>query len=357
MSIDTRIEGDPDSVRATAGWLRDEFAVMIDATADTMYSSRNNMDSAWDGPTSELACTKMTGAAQRVVDMAAAARTCAAAIDEFAAALRSAQDRMATVRSDAIAGDLTVAGEVILRPTSPTPGQRAAYEAALHAAEAVDQLVVLAGETVKNSWIDLQKTWFFDMLDLVSAAAEVLAAKRISHLRTLAAGLFEESARLLELARSAPPGTPASLIYRDVDWSRDIAARARSVSSAADDFESRAGKFFVGLGGALTVAAIAYDIHGGKPVDQAIVSGGMSFGASILAGAALGTLIPVPVAGTVVGAAGGILVGIFTSGAVDTLYSEGLGSVGEAISDGASAVADTGIAIGELATGVFDALF
>ncbi|MDV8023778.1 hypothetical protein [Rhodococcus sp. IEGM 1330] len=42
---------------------------------------------------------------------------------------------------------------------------------------------------------------------------------------------------------------------------------------------------------------------------------------------------------------------------VATPYEDGLGSVGDAIGDGAAAVADTGSAIGELATGAWDAIF
>ncbi|WP_206510434.1 hypothetical protein C5142_23250 [Rhodococcus sp. BGS-1C] len=71
--------------------------------------------------------------------------------------------------------------------------------------------------------------------------------------------------------------------------------------------ESNAGRIAGRLNGGLAVAGIAYDIYNGKPVDRAIVSGGLGFGASVLAGAA--------------------------------------------------AVADTGAAIGELATGVWDAIF
>ena len=65
----------------------------------------------------------------------------------------------------------------------------------------------------------------------------------------------------------------------------------------------------------------------------------------VLAGAAIGTMIPVPVVGTAVGALVGAGVGIFTSGMVDNLF-EG-GSVGDALGAGWDAVEDTGEAIGD----------
>jgi len=41
----------------------------------------------------------------------------------------------------------------------------------------------------------------------------------------------------------------------------------------------------------------------------------------------IGSVIPVPVMGTAVGALGGAVVGIFASGAVDSLYKNGIGHV------------------------------
>jgi uncharacterized membrane protein len=107
----------------------------------------------------------------------------------------------------------------------------------------------------------------------------------------------------------------------------------------------------------LAAGGIAYDIANGKDFDQAIVSGGVGFGASVLAGAAIGTAIPVPIVGTAVGALGGAVVGVFASGAVDSLYENGIGAVGDAISDGASAVTDTGKALGGLAEDAWNAIF
>ncbi|MDI9895975.1 hypothetical protein QM797_14715 [Rhodococcus sp. IEGM 1381] len=357
MTVDTHVSGNPGSVRVAAGWLRDQFASNIDVTGEKMYSIRNTLDSAWDGPASRLACEKMTHGAQRTAEMAAAARSYASAIDAFASELQNAHDRMADVRTDAAAAGLTLSGDVILDPGSDSEAHRLAYEAASHGADAARQIETLAGETLKNVWLEVTERWFLIASDLLGGAAESLASKHVSLLTKRADVLAEEAAKYLRLAQSAPPGTPAAQIYRDVDESRAALRRSEKFRDVADKIETRAGRFFAGLGGALAVGGIAYDIYEGKPVDQAIVSGGLGFGAAVAAGALIGTAIPVPGVGTLVGAAGGAIVGIFISGAVDTLYTEGLGSVGDAIGDGAAAVADTGSAIGELATRAWDAIF
>lgn len=66
---------------------------------------------------------------------------------------------------------------------------------------------------------------------------------------------------------------------------------------------------------------------------QAVASGGAGFLASVGAGAAtgavIGSFVPIPGVGTAVGAVIGAGVGIFTSGAVDSLFENGP-DVGEA---------------------------
>ncbi len=111
------------------------------------------------------------------------------------------------------------------------------------------------------------------------------------------------------------------------------------------------------VGGALAVAGVAYDIYNGKPVEQAVVSGAVGFGASVAAGAAIGTLIPVPVVGTAAGAVSGAVVGLFASGMVDSLYQNGTDSIGQAFDDGVKAVGDTGKTIGNLAEDAWHAIF
>ena len=76
--------------------------------------------------------------------------------------------------------------------------------------------------------------------------------------------------------------------------------------------------------GPLAVAGIAYDIAVlDRPWHEAAVSGGVGLGASIAAGAAFGTLIPLPIVGTALGAGVGAAAGIYASGVVDDLFDGG----------------------------------
>ena len=102
---------------------------------------------------------------------------------------------------------------------------------------------------------------------------------------------------------------------------------------------------------------MAYDIANGKPVGQAVVSSRVGFGVSVATGAVTGSAIPVPVVGTAFGAVIGAGVGVFASGAVDSLWQNGIGDVGGAIADGAEAVGDTGEAVGGLAKDAWNAVF
>jgi hypothetical protein len=169
--------------------------------------------------------------------------------------------------------------------------------------------------------------------------------------------MADESAKFLQMAKTAPAGTSASMIYKDFDASRAAAYSADDAAKAAAETESKAGRIGLKVGGALAVAGVAYDIANGKPVGQAVVSGAVGFGASVAAGALVGSAIPVPVVGTAVGALVGAGVGLFASGAVDSLYQNGIGAVGGAIEDGTKAVADTGKAIGGAVADAWDAIF
>jgi hypothetical protein len=83
-----------------------------------------------------------------------------------------------------------------------------------------------------------------------------------------------------------------------------------------------------------------------------------SLGTGALTGAAIGS--SVPGVGTAIGAVVGAGVGIFTSGAIDSLFENGL-DAGKAFDRGGEAVVDTGKAIvggvvdaGRAITGLFD---
>ncbi|MCV7363097.1 DUF1269 domain-containing protein [Mycolicibacterium neworleansense] len=297
----------------------------------------------------------MASGATKVDGLKTAVASGAQTIDEFAAELERAQTEMQTIRDVAMNAGLSVDGFII--QDSVEDATVDAYNAAFHAAEAARTIEKLGADTLKNAWADLRTKWFFVVADLINGGAATLVDLNVSTMAKHSKFLADESARTLALAKSAPAGTPAAMIYRDIDHARSLANQADDVAKGAQSTKANAGRIGLKVGGGLAVAGVVYDIANGKDVDQAIVSGAAGFGASVAAGALIGTAIPVPVVGTAVGALVGAGVGIFTSGAVDSLYQNGIGSLGTAISDGASAVADTGRAVGGLVKGAWDAIF
>jgi RHS repeat-associated protein len=149
---------------------------------------------------------------------------------------------------------------------------------------------------------------------------------------------------LTQLRQQGRVVNPAQF-YDDLDHFTALGRQGDDLIANAGRLE-RAAKFTPPkIGGGLALAGIGYDIATGKDPVQAVAAGGGGFAASVLAGAAIGSFIPVPGVGTAVGALGGAVVGTFTSGAIDSLFENGL-DPGKALDRGVEAVADTGKAIG-----------
>ncbi|OBI74727.1 hypothetical protein A5664_27385 [Mycolicibacterium fortuitum] len=359
MAIDTKIEGDPNSVRSTADWLRATLASKVSHTEGEIHAARTTATADWHGEAGDAFAARMESGAKKVDGLKISITNSAQAIDDFAEELQRAQSAMETVRNNAMNAGLTVDGFVIQDATKEALVD--AYNAAFHAAEAARTMEKLGADTLKNAWTDLTTKWFFVVSDLINGGAAALVDVNVSTMLKQSKFFAEESAKYMELAKSAPDGTPAATIYRDIDDARALANKADDVAKKAESTKANAGRIGLKVGGALAAAGVVYDIANGKDVDQAIVSGAAGFGASVLAGAGAGALIgsaiPIPGVGTIGGALVGATVGIFTSGAVDSLYQNGIGSLGDAITDGATAVADTGKAIGGFAKGAWDAIF
>lgn len=387
MPIDTKIEGNPESVRGVAHWLRGSLGTCVADAASMIYNARNAADAGWQGDAGEAFRVKMTDGAKKTDNLATAASDCAQQFDDYAVELQRALADMGRVRETAAAAGLVVRGDIIEDPGPPPPspgpapsGSAAtpeavaahndaataaashanlveAYNSANHGANAARIVARLAADTLKNVWSDVTSKWFVVIGDLANGAAGTLAAKHSSILTKQSKFLSDDAAKFLERAKTAPAGSPASQIYKDFDASRAAAYSADDAAKAAAKTEATAGRIALKVGGAFAVAGVVYDIMNGKPVEQAVVSGGVGFGASVAAGALIGSAIPVPVLGTAAGALGGAVVGVFASGMVDSLYQNGIGAVGDAIEEGAKAVGDAGAAVGDLAEDAWDAVF
>ncbi|MBF6354039.1 hypothetical protein IU449_05645 [Nocardia higoensis] len=362
MSIDTKIDGDPTSIRAAASWLRDSLASQLSVSSGDLDRVKVLAESGWDGEAGEAFTIKVRNTSNKSHDLVTEVQRYATEIDSLANMVEQAQVDMANIRTEATAAGLSVADDSIAEPAGASEDLISAYNTAALAAEQVRSRETFWASTWKNMQNDVKDKWFIVIGDMINGAAGALAIKHSSMLLQGAAAASSEALKALIEAKNAPVGTPREVVYRDMDWSRQQTLKAGELLDEADNAKSRGARIGFKVGGALAAAGIAYDIYNGKPTEQAVVSGLAGFGASVAAGAgvgaAIGTVVPGPgnlvgaAAGTVVGAA----VGIFTSGAVDSLYEDGL-SVGGAVNSGWDAVESTGETIGGGISKAWNAIF
>jgi uncharacterized protein YukE len=383
VPIDTTVNGDPESIRGAARWLTSSVQAQVRAVADDLTRVRAAAGAAWVGQAGAAFGRRMAAGVPKADGLADAAGRAACALTHCADELARIQQFMAGVRAEAAAAGLVVTGAVIQEPVRPpdvpptvlrTPAEVAAYDQAVAAVREYDRLAAayaraaqghaqgvtalkLWVDTLKNVWGDLTSKWFFTVGDLAGGGGEALAAAHASVLGQESRRLAADGAKALERFRTASRGTPARLMYADWDSAARLSSRSGELAESAGRVESTAGKVALRVGAGLAVAGVVYDIHNGKPVEQAVVSGAAGFASSVAAGALIGSLIPVPVVGTVLGAAGGAVVGLFVSGAVDSMYQNGVFSVRQAFSGGQEALEDTGHAIVGLGEDVWDAIF
>lgn len=378
MPINTKITGSPESVRAAAHWLRDSLAANVSEAATQFYQARNSADSSWHGDAGDAFRAKMTQGAQKTDDLAAGVNGAAQHFDTYAAGLQSVQDDMRRIRDTAAAAGLQVVDDMIQEPGPPppapgpaptgpaaTPDAVQAYNSAVSAqsahaslvgafgvasndAKGVVQQAKLITDTLVNVANDLKTKWFLTIGDLANGSVETLRAVGVSKMLKHSEWLHGEQAKFLAQMKTSATTSPANAI-KEFDMAQTAARGADDAAAAAAKAETSAGKFALKAGGALAVAGIVYDVVAqDKPVGKAVVSGAAGFGTSIAVGMGVGTAIGGPV-GTAVGAVAGTVAGLFTSGAVDALWDNGIGAVGDAISNGGKAIADTADAIGDAA--------
>ncbi|QLY33936.1 hypothetical protein H0264_18405 [Nocardia huaxiensis] len=362
MGIDTKIDGDPASVRAVGTWLRDSLACQLTTAADDLAKVKNLAESGWEGKAGDGFAENARNTCVKVDDFVIQVQGYATQFDTLAGDIEQAQAEMATIRTNATTAGLVVKEQVIEEPTDGDSEKVAAYDTAVTAANQVRQKESFWVRMLQNVVNDLKDKWFLVVGDMINGAVGALIAKHSSLLLANAALLSSDALKTLIEAKNAPAGTPRATLYRDVDWQRAQLLKAGEALETAQTAKARGVKIGLGAGGALAVAGIAYDIYNGKPVEQAVVSGAAGFGASVAAGAAAGAFVGsiVPGPGTVAGAVAGTLVGaaagLFTSGAVDALYTDGL-SVGAAVNGGVDALESAGSAIGGGISKAWNAIF
>ncbi|GAB3440768.1 hypothetical protein GCM10027517_15780 [Phycicoccus ginsengisoli] len=403
--LDTRIDGSPGSIRAVGHWLRDSFGNQADEMATAVFRGRSTGLGAWDGPASTAFGNRAKVLAEAAQHAHESSLVADRDVERLATALDRALDDMGQVRRTAGADDLTVSGTVIHDPgqrmvvqgTPPgpdaTPRESAryeqvkeqvktqndkvdAFEKACKAADSVFKDWAAAVEDSASALVRWDKELVSMTADfLTGGASAALVLRTAPILMKQSEFLADTASRLREHAGALK--TPTGRVY-DPKTYYDLLDRASAAETDAARVARSARNVEIpkGIGrglGILGVVATGYSIHEdmeeGESATQAVTSNvggmvaGMAAGAAAGApiGALVGTFIPVPGVGTAVGfvagAAVGSVVGAFTSGAIDSMFENGITDLGAAASAGIDAVTDLGSAVGDLAGDAWDAIF
>jgi uncharacterized protein YukE len=364
----------------------------VSANADALVSVRSSASSDWDGSAGQAFSGAMGAAAGKADDLHAAVKDVADGIKTFGDNLRSVQNQMADIRRTASAAGLTVNGLVIESPgdgpTRPGPApdgpdvttaavdhyngavatfnaHQALIKAYNHALAAARQVIAdYRGDcdALSNKYRGLSgANWVLTASSVVGGLVGATMEFNASALRGTATYFRGLGAQQLDHALKANPSSVTKTQwYKDLDDAKKAVASADDLTKSADGLTKGSKSLPLKLGGALAIAGIGYDIYEGKEPVQAVAAGAGGFLAAVGAGAAIGTLIPIPGVGTAVGAIVGAGVGIFTSGAIDSLFENGpdvgaaFGAGVDAIGDTAGAIGDAAGAVGGFVGGLFD---
>ncbi|WP_300464638.1 hypothetical protein [uncultured Nocardioides sp.] len=251
-----------------------------------------------------------------------------------------------------------------------------AWNDAVAVADAADRDWEQAVADATLTWQESGKDIAALLQDLFSGSAEEFLKIKVSRYFSDATNVWRQQSQVWrEIADSYVRdgrfvGTDPDDYYRALRTIDEMDDLARNAELNGGRVATNVGRGFLALGVIATGYGIYDDMaNGGESAEQATTSnvGGFlaGMGAGAASGAAAGAIAGsiVPGAGTAVGAVVGTVVGagvgIVTSGAIDSMWENGvedLGDVGEAIGDGWGELMDTGEAIGDLGSDAVDAV-
>ncbi len=384
MPIDTQLDGNPASIRASADWLGKSLAAGIDRSVTDLFAARDDAESGWQGDAGPAFRGRMDTAARKADTLRADVERVAQSFHAYADELTTAQAGMERARGIAREAGLELAGATILDPgpgpsvpvlptgQAPTTEQvqayntqvtayndhqtkAAAYVSAQGEADRSRGIVDAAKAIGKNVWDDVRGKALLNAGDFINAGVVGgLAAKHTSILKAQAGALLDEAKVAEERYLKARGGSPEAKRLNLESYKKFM--EADEFTRRADQVGRRVGAKLPIIGLAITAAGIGYDVHQGKPVGKAVISGVGGALAAAGTGALIGTAIGGPV-GTVVGAGAGLVVGLVVSGGLDWGYDQLPGGTKAAIEDGFSAIGDAGEAVGDTAKKVWNSIF
>lgn len=391
-SVETLVEGAPSSILSIAAWLRDSMSAGSAVMDESVYRQYRQVAAAWEGDSADGLRGRLSTLTTGAETLSTATASVARALESLGAVLEGVQADMASARSQAVAGGLTVSGTVIYGPSEPpavmaelTPNAKpvhvaaynrdlatlSAYEASRGVWDEVVEIVDAARgrwetavEAAEQTWGDNAGNLAGLVSGLVTAGASGVALATVAYSASLLRDFHLQSAadyaaHLQAVTTGGRITTSAAHYYELMDSAAlhtdGAALLAQEVRTPR--LPANLGRGLLIIGVAATGYAIYDDIQHGESPAQAAVSNGAGFAASMLAGAgigaAVGSVIPVggTIVGGIVGAVGGAAVGIITSGMIDSMWENGVDSGGDvlnALADGWDEMIATGVDAGEL---------
>ncbi len=351
MGIDTELEGSPDSIDAAARWLEHTLAEALGGGGELVATARRVASSDWDGAAAAGFVSRMGVAVEKLDLVHRSTSSAARELAAYAGTLRRLQARMAGIRASARAAGLTVSAYVVEPPgAAGHPGAHQArveaYERLAAEATAVRRELLAGALAVEDEHRGLSGSGLaLTALDIAGGFGVGAVEVHSSFGRETGKGLVKQADDYLDLIGRDAGGFG----NHDLEHWDERKRVGTEMVRRADESDLGAKVTSWKLGGALAVVGVGLDLAAGESPTQAVVSGGGGFiasvGAGMVTGAAVGSLIPVPGVGTAAGAVVGAGAGVFTSGAIDSIFEDGP-DVASALEAGWESLKDTGGAIG-----------
>ncbi len=405
--IELTVYGEPSACRSAATDVEGLTRALASAS-DDVTSVRSRSEGAWTGLAGDAFRGRLSDLDGDLDELRSRTQKTSRALDVFATRLADVKHQLASVRSMAVGGGLTVSGDVVQPPTTPTgPVAPAAathhddlvktYNRAFELAEDARRAETTAHHDLQQVMADVTDDGFVH--DLLEKLGLVPTGSAFAQVGGWAAGLGLTLGGIgtawmtrMRLGEFAPYiGRHAA---EDAGWLTRLGRAADHGSWKALPGETgrystleTAGKWGNRAGGVVTGALAGWEQweadadnpaldtseRVGRAATKGAATGLGAWGGAVAGGeigGAIGTFI-CPGAGTVVGGAiGGIVGGIAGSelggmagdylmdagGDVAQGVSDAAGAVGDAVGDAAGAVGDAAGAVGDAAGDVGDAI-
>jgi len=393
VSIETKVEGNPDQITSLANWLTSSLEPTVSTSGDKLSSAKKDLGSEWQGQTAE-AIVKWLGDAVGASDSLSTRITdIATALTTYNLVLSSVRTEAECVRNDATSGGLTVNGTVVQEPKNSSDTTKTALYSSLSGRMSTANSTLSAAQqnlrtSLAPSDIDRVKNCnaVFGVVSELTTKYFTLYASRVIQNSIIDTGYakVQQAARMqnsITAGRVKGGASPTEIRAANAELNRatrlemkgksyvgvargydaapqlykngitdPVAARAAKVTgqeatvAKASKTIGRASNALLVIG---TGVGIWADKQSGESTEQAVVSNVSATAAGAAVGFAIGSVVPGP--GNVVGAAIGIAVGAtfsvvastFTDEMVDSLYEDNKG-VAHAVEKGGEAVAQLG---------------